>query len=71
MNGENATQSADVVLEARGVGRTFLGTESPIVGLEDVNLAIRRAEVVGYRGMVISDHCDFSNVELLLKSLKA
>ncbi len=50
MTGENATQSADIVLEARGVGRTFPGMAGQIVVLEDVNIAVRRGEVLGIVG---------------------
>jgi lipoprotein-releasing system ATP-binding protein len=40
----------DVVLEARGLCRTFTGTEGNIEVLRDVDVWVRRAEVVGIVG---------------------
>lgn len=50
MSGESTVAAGDAVLEARGVARTFAGTEGEIVVLEGVDLAVARAEVVGIVG---------------------
>jgi lipoprotein-releasing system ATP-binding protein len=42
--------SGDIVLEAKGLGRRFTGSEGEIVVLEGAELAIRRGEVVGIVG---------------------
>ena len=50
MSGDLAVEIGSVVLEARGVGRTFAGTDGGIVVLEGVDLAVKRAEVIGVVG---------------------